>query len=151
MLTRYIALTSVLLSLTLGCKVSDNDNNDYAYIGGEIINPKNKNVVLYNSEGKVVDSFTLDTNNRFLHKITDLKSGLYSITHGGEYQMILLEPRDSVMFRLNTYDFDESLVFTGNGARKTITLLRPTFLTKPKLKNWSNILKWNQRLLISRH
>ena len=128
MLTRYIALTSVLLSLTLGCKVSDNDNNDYAYIGGEIINPKNKNVVLYNSEGKVVDSFTLDTNNRFLHKITDLESGLYSITHGGEYQMILLEPRDSVMFRLNTYDFDESLVFTGNGAKKNNYLIK-TYLS----------------------
>ncbi len=28
------------------------------------------------------------------------------------------------MFRLNTYDFDESLVFTGNGAKKNNYLLK---------------------------
>lgn len=128
MITRYIALTSVLLSLIFGCKANNGDTGDYAYIGGEIVNPKNKSIVLYNAKGDVVDSLTLDANNRFLHKITDLKPGLYSITHGGEYQMILLEPKDSVMFRLNTYDFDESLVFTGDGAKKNNYLIK-TYLS----------------------
>jgi hypothetical protein len=128
MLIRYIALTSVLLSVTFGCKSNSNGNSEYAYIGGEIINPKNKNVILYNTKGKVVDSITLDANNRFIHKINNLKPGLHSITHGGEYQMILLEPNDSVMFRLNTYDFDESLVFTGNGAKKNNYLIK-TYLS----------------------
>ena len=45
--------------------------------------------------------------------------------------MILLEPNDSIMFRLNTYDFDESLVFTGNGARKNNYLLK-TYLSNEK-------------------
>ncbi|MFC0604477.1 TlpA family protein disulfide reductase [Winogradskyella pulchriflava] len=128
MLTRYIALSVVLVSMIFGCKTNNGGNDSYAYIGGEIINPKNKNVVLYNTHGSVVDSFTLDANNRFIHKIADFKSGLYSITHGGEYQMILLEANDSVMFRLNTYDFDESLVFTGHGAKKNNYLIK-TYLS----------------------
>ncbi len=119
----------LLASIAIGCK--PNSDGDHAYIGGEIINPKNKNLILYNTKGKVVDSITLDDNNRFLHKITDLQSGLYSITHGGEYQMILLEPNDSIMLRLNTYDFDESLVFTGHGAKKNNYLIK-TYLSNEK-------------------
>lgn len=131
MLTRYSALIFVLCSLTFGCKMMDGDSGDVAYLGGEIVNPKNKNVILYNTAGKVVDSFTLDANNRFMHKFTNLEAGLYSITHGGEYQMVLLEPKDSVMFRLNTYDFDESLVFTGNGAKKNNYLIS-TYLSNER-------------------
>lgn len=130
MLTRYIALTTLVLSISFGCNTND-DSGNYAYIGGEIINPKNKSVVLYNTKGKVIDSITLDVNNRFIQKITGLQSGLYIITHGGEYQTVVLEPNDSIMFRLNTYDFDESLVFTGKGAKKNNYLIK-TYLTNEK-------------------
>lgn len=131
MLARYIILSFALLSITYGCKVNSGSDNAHAFVGGEIINPKNKSIVLFNTEGKVVDSLHLDSNNRFIYKIENLHSGLYSFTHGGEYQLILLEPNDSVMFRLNTYDFDESLVFTGVGARKNNYLI-DTYLTNER-------------------
>lgn len=131
MLTRSVILAISLLSLASGCHFKGSSTSEHAYIGGEIVNPKNKNVVLYNTEGKVVDSITLDAHNRFIHKIDNLQPGLYSITHGGEYQMLLLEPTDSIMFRLNTYDFDESLVFTGNGAKKNNYLIK-TYLSNEK-------------------
>jgi len=120
-----------VLAITFGCNSNDVSIGDIAYIGGEIVNPKNKNVILYHTNGEVVDSFELDANNRFSHKMTNLNAGLYTITHGGEYQLILLEPNDSVMFRLNTYDFDESLVFTGNGAKKNNYLIK-TYLSNEK-------------------
>ena len=120
----------MIASITLGCN-SNGDNSDIAYIGGEIVNPKNNSVILYNTKGKVADTFELDANNRFIHKISNLQPGLYSIRHGGEYQMVLLEPNDSIMFRLNTYDFDESLVFTGKGAKKNNYLIK-TYLDNSK-------------------
>ena len=131
LLNKYIALCVLLAIISTGCKSNADIGDPYAYIGGEIINPKNKTVVLYNTGGKVVDSILLDENNRFIHKIDNLKPGLYTLTHGGEYQMIILEPTDSVMFRLNTYDFDESLVFTGNGAKKNNYLIK-TYLSNQK-------------------
>lgn len=116
----------ILLLLTLstlfGCKNNSNGENDYAYFGGEIINPNNDYVVL-NRTDETSDTIYLDQNNRFLKKLTNLKSGLYDFWHGGEYQLILLEPNDSIMVRLNTIDFDESLVFTGDGARKNNYLI----------------------------
>ncbi|GGW64707.1 hypothetical protein DFQ11_10277 [Winogradskyella epiphytica] len=132
---RRIVFALTLLSTTYGCQVDLSKKSSYAYIGGEIINPKNKNVLLYNTKGKIVDSLTLDNNNRFIHKIDNLEPGLYSITHGGEYQMLLLEPKDSIMFRLNTYDFDESLVFTGIGARKNNYLLKTYLSNEKEAKN----------------
>lgn len=120
--------------MSFGCRVNTKDGN-YAYVGGEIINPKNNSIILYNTKGKIVDSLTLDRNNRFIYKIEDLNPGLYSFTHGGEYQLVLLEPNDSVMFRLNTYDFDESLVFTGEGARKNNYLIETYLANEHEAKS----------------
>ncbi|WP_027137485.1 TlpA family protein disulfide reductase [Gaetbulibacter saemankumensis] len=113
-----------LLLLVFGCKFDNNQVNDnYAYLGGEIINP-NDNVVILSQAGQVIDTITLDYRNRFLHKIENLNAGLYTFLHGGEIQMVFLEPKDSLLFRLNTLEFDESLVFTGIGDNKNNYLIR---------------------------
>ncbi|MDD7888077.1 hypothetical protein [Flavivirga sp. 57AJ16] len=118
----YFSIILTLLTL-LSCKEGKSDMavND-AYIGGEIINPATNYVVLLKAE-ETVDTIKLDSRNRFLYKIHDLKEGLYSFRHGDEYQMILLEPQDSLLFRLNTLEFDESLVFTGIGSKKNNYLI----------------------------
>ncbi len=114
----------LLMFLTLLCckdKYSETEDK-YAYVGGEIINPTTDYVVLFKRE-TVIDTVKLDGRNRFLYRIDNLNEGLYTFTHGSEYQTILLEPKDSIMFRLNTLDFDESLVFTGHGAKKNNYLI----------------------------
>ncbi|WP_179354462.1 TlpA family protein disulfide reductase [Winogradskyella vidalii] len=131
MLTLRLVSAIALLLSVFGCQFKGSNTSNHAYIGGEIINPKNSSVILYNTQGKIVDSFNLDANNRFIYKIDNLQPGLHTITHGGEYQMLLLEPNDSIMFRLNTYDFDESLVFTGHGAKKNNYLIK-TYITNEK-------------------
>ncbi len=128
---KHITICLVVMLSAIGCKNLGVKDSNFAYFGGEIINPKNNIVTLYNSEGQLEDTLQLDSNNRFVHKIENLRPGLYSFRHGGEYQMVLLEPQDSLMFRLNTYGFDESLVFTGHGARKNNYLLK-TFLRNEK-------------------
>lgn len=121
----YISLAFLLV---FSCKSSTHE--DHAFFGGEIINPSNNYITLGNAfEDK--DTIYLDNNNRFLHKIDNLSPGLYSFTHGGEYQTILLEPNDSLLFRLNTNDFDESLVYTGLGSKKNNYLIK-SFLDDEK-------------------
>ncbi len=119
---KILVLLFLTMSILLGCKNISNGEGDYAYFGGEIINPSN-NYVILNSPNEKSDTLYLDENNRFLKKLTPLQSGLYSFWHGGEYQLVLLEPNDSILLRLNTIDFDESLVFSGEGARKNNFLI----------------------------
>ena len=81
---------SLLVILTLfNCKKDGNNSEDnYAYLGGEIMNPNGDFVVLLKSDA-VIDTIKLDNRNRFLYKINNLNEGLYTFYHGGEIQMVL--------------------------------------------------------------
>jgi len=125
LLGEFMKFYSILffgLATFLGCKEESSNTVNYAYFGGEIINPSTNYVVLSKNE-IVIDTIRLDNKNRFLHKLENLEKGLYTFRHAGEYQMVLLEPNDSVLFRLNTLDFDGSLVFTGRGDKKNNYLI----------------------------
>ncbi|WP_194766429.1 TlpA family protein disulfide reductase [Tamlana sp. I1] len=120
---KYYLSLIVVLTAFFSCK-KDHHNSDvtYAYIGGEIINPNTNYVVL--SKGQtLLDTVKLNGANRFIYKVKNLNGGIYTFKHGIENQLILLEPKDSVFFRLNTLDFDESLVFTGKGDKKNNYLI----------------------------
>ena len=95
---------------------------DTTYFGGKIINPKSKDVYFYKNN-QLLDSAQLDFKNKFLFKFDSLKVGLYTFEHGNEIQFLFLEPSDSLLLRLNTWDFDESLVYSGKGAEKNNLLL----------------------------
>jgi len=108
----------LLLLICFGCTDSAKKNAEgIAYFGGEIINPTDDFVLLY-YKGDLVDSLKLDNDNRFLVKLKNHKNGLYKFSHNREHQYITIEEGDSLLLRLNTYTFDESLFFTGKGAEK---------------------------------
>lgn len=123
---RYILPIIYLLFLCTfnSCK-NTAEVDEATYFGGEIINPTKRHVLLFKDE-TLVDSIPLDDNNRFLYKFNNLKPGLYNFTHT-EYQYFYIEPQDSIMLRLNTIEFDESLTYTGKGANKNNFFIK-TFL-----------------------
>ena len=92
------------------------------FIGGDIINPSNNYVVLYDTRERI-DTLYLNADNRFSHRFSDFKPGIHSFVHGGKHQSILLEAQDSIMMHINTHDFDESIVFNGIGAKKNNYLI----------------------------
>ena len=104
-----------------------------AYFGGEIENPKN-NFVVFMKNDKVVDTFYLDKNNRFFHKFDSLTPGLYSFKHDPEYQYVFFDKNDSLMIRLNSNDFDNTLMFCGRGDEKN-NFMMELFLKDMKLKD----------------
>lgn len=112
----------ILLFLIVSCNTNDKVNNT-TYFGGHIINPKS-NFVHFMKDDIILDTLFLDNNNRFLGEYESLEEGLYSFYHGNEYQNIYLESTDSLLARLNTWDFDESLVFSGKGSRKNEFLIK---------------------------
>lgn len=111
----YFSILCLALVAFVGCKKTNKTNN--AFLGGEIINATDNFIVL-SMEDKVIDTINLDKTNRFKYKVENLKAGFYTIKYGDETQIVLLEPSDSIMLRVNTFEFDESLVFTGVGAKK---------------------------------
>lgn len=82
-------------------------------------------------DNQIIDSAQLDTNDKFLIAVDSLKEGIYWFMHGPEMQYLFLEPGDSLLARLNTKGFDESLVFSGKGAERNNFLVN-TFLINEK-------------------
>ena len=121
MIVKTIKYTSLLL-LFVFANCTTNSKEDTTYFGGRIINPKSDHVILYSLD-KAIDTFLLDKKNNFIGEIKNAKEGLYYFAHGTENQFIYLEPKDSLMLRLNTWDFDESLVFAGKGAERNNILI----------------------------
>lgn len=115
-----------LLLITIGCGPKEK-NPRSVYFAGEIVNPTSDYVVLYKDDIRI-DSAKLDENNRFTFKLDSIEEGLHNFKHTPEYQYVYLKNGDSLVVRLNTTDFDESLVFAGSGQAVNNFLLE-MFLT----------------------
>jgi hypothetical protein len=115
-------ITSLFLITLFGCAEHNQSVKTDTYFGGEIINPKSK-YVLFLKDNMVLDTIFLNQKNQFSAKFKKLKEGLYTFRHGNEFQYIYLNPSDSVLVRLNTWDFDKSLVFSGKGSSKNEFLI----------------------------
>lgn len=106
-------LLYLFLFALIGCNSKGEKKFPGVFFAGEIVNPTDDYVVLYKGN-MVIDSAKLDENNRFEFKLDSISDGLYHFNHT-EYQYVYLEKGDSLMIRLNTVEFDESLVFSGVG------------------------------------
>lgn len=115
---KYIGV--IFFIILYSCKQPATES--FTYFGGQIINPKIDYVYLV-KDGIAIDSSLLDVDNKFLFKIKISQEGLFHFKHGNEFQYLYLEPKDSVIVRLNTWDFDESIAFVGKGAEKNNFLI----------------------------
>lgn len=118
-LNRPFCMVRFLLGLTLvSTFVSCSDSsvhNSSIFFGGEIVNPTSDYVVLYHNDS-YVDSVKLDDKNRFSFHLDSIEEGLYHFDHAPELQYVYLSKGDSLVARLNTVEFDESLVYSGTGS-----------------------------------
>ena len=112
----------------VSCNKNFDSDNYTAYFGGKVINPNNR-YILFCKDSKVLDTILLNADNTFLKKFDSLTPGLYSFKHEPEYQYIYFDKNDSLMVRLNSQDFDESITFCGRGEEKN------NFLMELFLKN----------------
>lgn len=129
---KYTFLFLSLLILS-GC-MSEEDHKGTT-ISGEVVNPQSPYVIISRND-QVIDTAFLDTKNHFYYQFSKVEDGLYTIKHPydiySETQMFYLEKNDSIRLRVNTSDFDNSIMYSGDGAAKN------NLLTKIFLDNRNN-------------
>ena len=126
-----------LFTSLISCNNNEEQCSDYSWIGGEIVNPITDYVLIYRNN-HLLDTVRLDRRNFFSYKTKNEKGNLYSFQNG-EFQIFYLEPGDSLMLRVNTIDFDESLTYTGKGAEKNNFLMELFLLNeldRKQVTNW---------------
>ncbi|WP_430613320.1 TlpA family protein disulfide reductase [Flavobacterium sp. JP2137] len=120
--TPFIVTSLAFITLFCSCKKSFDANDYTAYFQGEIISPQ-ENYVLFCKDNEVLDTLYLDQNNRFFKKFDSLSPGMYIYKHNPEYQYVYFDKNDSLNLRLNTRDFDHSIIFSGRGDQKNNFLM----------------------------
>lgn len=119
-----LALLPFIL-LVCSCQKKFEPDDYTAYIQGEVINP-NAEYILFCKDNDVLDTIYLDKNNKFFKKFDSLTPGMYIYRHTPEYQYVFFDKNDSLTLRLNSRDFDHSIIFTGRGAEKNNFLMNLT-------------------------
>lgn len=111
-----IFLLTFIITLIIGCD-KDNSADKGTYLAGEIINPVN-NFILLEQNGTIVDTIYLNKRNRFSYKFNSDCFGLFKFIHR-EHQLVHIQKGDSILLRVNTLEFDESLSFSGKGSERS--------------------------------
>ncbi|PCI35556.1 MAG: hypothetical protein COB60_02230 [Flavobacteriaceae bacterium] len=143
-----VLITTLLFSLLFSC-ISSEGEDTFAYFGGHITNPK-EDIIVFLKDGETIDTIQLDAKNSFLRKFKNLEEGLYTFKHGIEYQYVYLEPTDSVLVHLNTWDFDENLVFSGRGSEKNEYLINSLLDIERKEKIVEKYYPLNELIFLSK-
>lgn len=125
-----MAFFSILLSI--GCAKDTKSSRSGTYLSGEIVNPTSNHILL-RKNNILVDSIPLDQDNKFFYKLENVDNGLYEIFHNEE-QLIYLESGDSLLLRVNTFEFDETLTFSGYGEAEN-NLMIQSFLQNEQENN----------------
>lgn len=118
---KYLFFYLAYVSLISSCSLKKQPVNRI-FLGGQIINPSSRTVTLYEGN-KSVEMFQLDGELRFQKSYDSLRSGIFKLEHLPEYQSLLLEKGDSIWVRINAVTFDESIVYSGQGASKNNFLM----------------------------
>ncbi len=141
-------LYKILLALLIVSCSSQGEKVSYTYFGGKIINPKTDFVLLLKDD-IILDTLKLDAENHFLGNYEKLEEGLYTFKHGIEFQYIYIQPKDSIILRLNTWDFDESLVFNGTGGSKNEYLLKLFLQNEREEKAMYKLFKEEENIFLN--
>ena len=129
----YLRILLILL-LFFSCK-SDNTT----VFSGKILNNTSDSISIYKDNNMIYES-VVDVDGFFNITIDTITSGLYTFYHEPEFQYIIIDENDNLQIRLNTLDFDESLVYTGKGSSKN------NFLMDVFLRSENDELEINSKL-----
>ncbi|MBW2961319.1 hypothetical protein [Mesonia aestuariivivens] len=128
---RYLLYLSLILTLFFSSCKQDKTKSSSTFVGGEIVN-SNEDFITLEKDGEFIDSIPLDENGKFSYEFDDekFKSGLYTFRHAPEGQVFYIEKNDSLLLRVNTKEFDESIMYTGNKAKENNFLMEMYLLNE---------------------
>tara|TARA_B100000929_G_scaffold99525_1_gene78198 strand:- start:284 stop:1675 length:1392 start_codon:yes stop_codon:yes gene_type:complete len=130
-----IIITLISFFLFNSCQLFNKEKN--TYLVGKILKKTNDKISVLKDE-KIINETFISENGNFFLELDSIKNGLYNFKHLPEFQYLIFEEGDSLVLRLNALDFDESLVFNGNGASKNNYLI-DVFLNHEKEESFLNL------------
>ncbi|GGE31909.1 TlpA family protein disulfide reductase [Psychroflexus planctonicus] len=124
---RFLSVIFFII-LFVSC-ASDAEFSDTTRVYGKIVNPLDDSLLL-SRNGETLDTIYLSDTGEFHFKFKQDKESIYFFKHGSERQMLYTKPGDSIAFRLNTLEFDESLSFAASSSVENNFLINSFLLNE---------------------
>ena len=102
--------------------ISSCSNDEKTFLAGKILNKTSNHISVYKGN-KLINKTNIDSVGVFNIFLDSIDSGLYNFYHEPEFLYLIIDKNDQLQIRLNTLDFDESLVYTGPGSSKNNFLM----------------------------
>ncbi|GEM_PF-6724735 len=126
-----IGLIVISVFVVLSCDRATRQSTD-VYIKGRVVNPKNNYIAFSRNPLRTdVDTISFISKNVVEGTLKNVREALYAFYLDAEMQMFYLKPGDSLLFHINTDEFDESLSFSGDSGFEN-NLLNEMFLINEK-------------------
>ncbi|WP_121665601.1 TlpA family protein disulfide reductase [Mesonia aquimarina] len=116
-----------LLIFATACK--NEEEKQQTFIGGQVVNPVEDFITIYQGD-QLLDTIFLAEDGTFSYNFPEGSNGLFTFRHSPESQLFYLEEGDSLMLRVNTVEFDESLMYSAEGADKNNFLMEMYLLNE---------------------
>lgn len=126
---KKIALFSSVLAL-FACNEATEPSPDYVLFAGAISNSDASSLLVYSDDFK--EEITVEEDGTFSDTLFIEENGYYSYRIGRESSSFHLEKGDSLHLSIDTKEFDETIVYTGNGAEES-NLLAKRYLLNEEL------------------
>ncbi len=120
------SLTLLVLVAFISCQTPP---SDYVILTGKIEDPNSRTITIQDGLGKDLYSIALDEQNEFKDTL-QISSGLYMFYDGKEVKEMFLKPGYDLSISLNAKAFDESIKYTGVGAKENNYLAEKFLLTE---------------------
>ncbi|MDR6300353.1 TlpA family protein disulfide reductase [Mesonia maritima] len=107
----------------------DEPKHDNTFFGGQVVNPVEDYITIAKDD-KILDTVYLDEENNFSYDFPEKHHGLFTFKHAPESQLFYIEKGDSLMVRVNTVEFDESIMYSAEGSGKNNFLMEMYLLNE---------------------
>lgn len=123
---KKIFLIAILSMVSLG---SFAQNKNYLNFEAEIANKFGDFISFFDAKNKLVKTILVDKNGVFKDTM-NVVTGRYALTDGNEYTIVYLKNGFDLKLKMDAKKFDESIVYSGNGAVENNFLAQNTLFEK---------------------
>ena len=121
---------AIFVLAILSCAKEEN-SSDYAIFSGKIENTDGGKLSIRNSD-KEIKEIEVHADGTFSDTLQKITTGYYTFKYGNETSKFYLKPDYNLNLRIDTKEFDESIIYSGNGSIEN-NYLAQVYLNKEAL------------------
>ncbi len=123
---KKLLITLTILLVFIACK-NEPEIKDYVTLSGKITNVQSNELKIITNRNVLIKTISVNDDGSFKDTLK-VTNGVYNLFDGNEYASLYLENNFDINVTLDTKEFDETIVFTGNGSDGSSYLAKKALL-----------------------